>query len=91
MSEYTKYRENLSDYPAELTGLESLHYKHDLLVKNLELARLNKAPIQEEINIIADIDEVDQMIEFVESMMGLNTEEEKTADNEGGEWKWSDD
>lgn len=91
MSEYAKYRENLSDYQAELTGIESLHYKHDLLVKNLELARLNKASIQEEISIIADIDEVDQMIEFVESMMGLNTKEEKPAENESGEWKWADD
>lgn len=91
MSEYAKYRENLSDYPTELTGLESLHYKHDLLVKNLELARLNKASIQEEVNIIADIDEVDQMIEFVESMMGLNAKEEKTTENESGEWKWADD
>lgn len=91
MAEYAKYREKLSDYPTELTELESLHYRHDLLVESLELARMNKASIQEEVNIIADIDEVDQMIEFVESMMGLNIKEEKTAENESGEWKWADD
>lgn len=91
MSEYAKYRENLSDYPAEMSGLDALHYKHDLLVEHLEIARMNKVSIQEEVNIIANIDEVDQMIEFVESMMGLNTKEEKPAENESGEWKWADD
>lgn len=91
MSEYAKYKEKLSDYPAEMSGLDALHYKHDLLVEHLEIARMNKVSIQEEVNIIANIDEVDQMIEFVESMMGLNTKEEKPAENESGEWKWADD
>lgn len=91
MAEYAKYKEKLSDYPAEISGLDALHYKHDLLVEHLEIARLNKASIQEEVNIIADIDQIDQMIEFVESMMGLTIKEEKPVENKSGEWKWADD
>lgn len=91
MTEYAKYKEKLSDYPAEMSGLEALHYKHDLLVEHLELVRMNNPSIKDEINIIADIDQIDQMIEFVESMMGLNIKEEKPVENKSGEWKWADD
>lgn len=91
MAEYIKYKENLSDYPTEMNGLDVLHYKHDLLVEKLEISKLSKASIQEEQNIVADIEKVDKMIEFVESMMNLDVAEEKQVENESEKRKYEDD